>query len=112
MNQKTKKQSPATAFFWEIAEPFLLEPDIGEGTVMGFACLRLNDAFLACPEHQSGDLVVKLPAGRVQELIEAGQGQPFAPAGRAFKEWVRVGGRDSRRWRSLLREACDFARRP
>ena len=32
---KRGKESPATAFFWEVAEPLMLEPDIQEGTVMG-----------------------------------------------------------------------------
>ena len=107
---KRGKESPATAFFWEVAEPLMLEPDIQEGTVMGFACLRLNGEFLACPEHQSGDLIVKLPAERVRQLIDEGLGRAFAPAGRSFKEWVAVDDRDTRRWRGLLAEACVFAR--
>ena len=45
---------------------------------------------------------------RVQELIDQGVGQPFAPAGKVFKEWVSVPTRDRRRWRDLLREGVAF----
>ena len=103
-------EHPATAFFWEVAEAFLFEPDIEEGTVMGFACLRLNGGFLACPDHQSGDLIVKLPAKRVRQLIDDGAGKSFAPAGRPFKEWVVIGEGAAPRWRALIQEACAFAR--
>jgi hypothetical protein len=105
-----KQGGDPTAIFWEIAERFLLEADIGEGTVMGFPCLRLNGGFLACAQHRSGDLIVKLPEKRVQELIDCGQGQAFAPAGRKFKQWVQVGGCDARRWRLLIKAARDFSR--
>ncbi len=38
----------------------------------------------------TGDLVVELLRVRVAELIEAGIGAPFAPAGKVFSEWVAV----------------------
>jgi hypothetical protein len=41
-------------------------------------------------------------------LIAAGQGEPFAPAGKVFREWVSIPKRDRRRWRSLLRESVAF----
>jgi hypothetical protein len=37
------------------------------------------------------DVVVKLPAARVEELIAAGVGRPCAPRqGRPMREWVRL----------------------
>lgn len=53
-------------------------------------------------------LVVKLPRERVSELIAEGAGEPFAPAGRVFAEWVMVRRRDRDRWRALLHEAVAF----
>jgi hypothetical protein len=40
-------------------------------------------------------LIVKLPANRVLDLIEAEVGEPFAPNGRRFKEWVSIPNRDA-----------------
>jgi hypothetical protein len=36
-------------------------------------------------------------------------GEPFAPAGRVFREWVAVPRPDRRRWRAMLAEAKAFA---
>jgi hypothetical protein len=54
-------------------------------------------------------LVLKLPADRVSELIERGDGLPFdAGKGRPMKEWVVLTPKSSRRWLALATEACDF----
>lgn len=76
--------------------------------MMGFPCLRVDGAFFASCEHRTGDLVVKLPRQRVEELINAGIGKPFAPAGRTFREWVLVDDRDEDRWVALIDEALRF----
>jgi hypothetical protein len=67
-------------------------------------CLRVGREFLALVDHQGSGLVVKLPEARVAALIAQGKGQPFAPAGRVFREWLSVPEPDRRRWRALLRE--------
>jgi len=56
-----------------------------------------------------GRLVLKLPAKRVVELIERGDGAPFdAGKGRPMREWVALTDASSRRWSSLAAEACNF----
>ncbi len=97
-----------TTFFWRLAEPLLVEAAITKGTMMGFPCLRVNGDFFASAERQTGDLIVKLPASYVEELIDVGIGQPFAPAGRRFREWVLIADRDADRWQKLLAEARAF----
>ncbi len=97
-----------TAFFWETAEEVLGAEDVETGTMMGFPCLRVGGAFFASCDHRSGDLIVKLPAARVGELIAAGTGEPFAPAGRVFREWALIADRDLGRWRALMIEARSF----
>lgn len=96
--------------FWEVAEPYLAAGVLVEGTMMGHQCLRAasNDGFVATVERSSGNLVVKLPKARVAELIEAGDGLPFAPAKKVFSEWVAVAGFDERRWSALLEESMEF----
>ena len=55
------------------------------------------------------DLVVKLPAGRVAELIDAGDGLPCSPRpGAPMKEWVRIPAPDESTAVSFLLEARAF----
>ena len=66
-----------------------------------------------------GTLVLKLPAGRVDELIAAGAGVRFdANKGTPMKEWLSLhppGGQDAPGWRGgpdwlpLAREALEYA---
>jgi hypothetical protein len=65
---------------------------------------------LASWDHRTTQLVVKLPRVRVAALVETGQGLPFAPAGKVFREWVALPEPDRRLWTALLAEAVDFAR--
>lgn len=95
-------------FFWELAEPLLAEDHIVKGTMMGFPCLRVNGEFFASVHHKTGDLIVKLPATRVLDLIETEVGDPFAPAGRRFKEWVSIPNRDAALWQQLINDARTF----
>ena len=55
------------------------------------------------------DLIVKLPAGRVQELLESGRGLPCSPRpGRPMREWVRIPAPDEETCVSYLSEARAF----
>ncbi len=78
------------------------------GTMMGLPCLRVAGGFFASADRQTGDLIVKLPKDRVLALIEAGTGEPFAPNGRTFKEWLSIPNRDVDQWRALAEEALAF----
>lgn len=99
--------------FWGLAAPLLARPDTAEGKIMSSRCLRVNGDFCAMVAR-SGDLVVKLPAARVSELIDEGTGQPFAPAGKVFKEWLAVPPGEAEGWelgwQALLNESHAFIR--
>jgi hypothetical protein len=58
-----------TDFFHEISAATLGRPGVATGTMMGFPCLRVSGAFFASCDHRSGDLIVKLPRHRVEQLI-------------------------------------------
>lgn len=75
---------------------------------MGFPCLRVGDAFFASLEKDTNHLIVKLPAERVDELIDAGKGRRFAPNGRVFREWMAISSLDRDLWWALLVEAKRF----
>jgi hypothetical protein len=58
-----------------------------------------------------GRLVLKLPAGRVDALIAAGEGIRFdANKGTPMKEWFSLDPESELPWLPLAREALDFAR--
>ena len=96
------------ARFWDLAETLLTQPGIERSTMMGLPCLRINGAFFASYDHRTGNLLVKLPAARVDQLTRSGHAHDFAPAGRPFREWAAVQVERSRTWKKLLVEACNF----
>lgn len=93
--------------FWELAAEFLPRDGVEEGTMFGFAPIRVRGSFVAMPGRTFGGMVVKLPAARVAELIESGLGAAVAPAGRPFREWVAVD--DQALWPGLIDESLSFA---
>jgi hypothetical protein len=72
---------------------------------MGYPCVRLAGRFLASYDDKLGGLVVKLPRECVLELIADGSGEPFAPTGKVFREWVAIPTADCVLWQRLLAEA-------
>jgi hypothetical protein len=100
--------SPETLFWQLAAELQKRDPRITEGTIMNGRCLRVGKEFLALVDYKGSGLVVKLPRQRVVDLIDAGVGRPFAPAGKVFKEWLSVSALDRALWRKLLREGLAF----
>ena len=74
----------------ELTDVLLYDPAIGRATMMGYPCVRLAGRFLASYDDRADCLVVKLPRERVTELVENGDGGPFAPAGKVFREWVSI----------------------
>ncbi|MCP4416254.1 MAG: hypothetical protein GY805_06510 [Chloroflexi bacterium] len=59
--------------------------------------------------RKTGDLTVKLPITRALDLIETKVGEPFAPSGRRFKEWVSIPNRDAALWQQIINDARTFA---
>jgi hypothetical protein len=98
--------------FWDLVEPMYADPAVQRSTMMGRPCVRLDGRFFASLDRRTGALLVKLPAARVGELIADGVGEPFAPAGRVFRQWVAIGKPDRERWQRLLTEARDHAGPP
>jgi hypothetical protein len=104
------RSDEARDLYDELTDDLHYEPAIGRATMMGYPCVRLAGKFLASYDDKAGRLVVKLPRERVTELFEDGDGDPFAPAGRIFREWVSIPTTDRELWQTLLAEAVEFAR--
>jgi hypothetical protein len=107
--EETDKHEAARALYEELTDDLLYDPAVGRSTMMGFPCVRRADQFFGSFDHRTGALVVKLSRERVGELVASGEGDPFAPAGRTFREWVSIPRADPERWRVILAEALAFA---
>jgi hypothetical protein len=101
----------ARGLYEELTDDLLYDPAIGRATMMGYPCVRLAGRFLASYDDKARCLVVKLPRDRVSELVADGDGDPFAPAGKVFREWVSIPTIHRGRWQTLLAEAVDFGRK-
>ena len=110
MNNTTGKiaMGEAEQLFWSLAQPRLQRNGVTRSTMMGLPRLRVHGALFASCDRKTGDLLVKLPAVRVDELLTAGRAVPFAPAGRRFREWTAIPAARSRSWKQLIQEAFDF----
>jgi hypothetical protein len=86
----------------------LARAGVTRSTMMGLPCLRLDGQFFGSFDRRTGDLLVKLPAPRVDQLVDAGRAHSFAPAGRRFREWAAISPTRPRSWPALLDEALAF----
>ena len=91
-----------------IATSQLTERGVTTGTGFGRSeGLRISGKIYAM--LVDGELVVKLPRERVDELVAVGAGRRFDPGrGRLMKEWATVPPSAGRRWRALVDEARGF----
>src|SRR5919201_1570728 len=91
----------ADALFARLVERFSADRSVTPPTTkagkFGSAALKVDGKIFAFLSQ--GDLVVKLPHDRVEELVDAGTGKPYdARRGKVMKEWVAIAPAQSRRW--------------
>ncbi len=90
-----------------VGEPGVTPPT--GGRQFGSDALKVGGSIFAMVYR--GDLVVKLPAARVAELIAAGAGGPFDTGrGRPMRQWLAVS--PDADWPALAREALAFVGSP
>ena len=93
--------------FDAVAEAHLGDPGVTEGRMFGSPCLKISGKVFAC--LVKGELVVKLPSARVDELALRGGAARFDPGmGTQMKEWAAVAPRAAEEWVDLSAEARDF----
>jgi hypothetical protein len=91
--------------------PGVTKPDTlgGPARRFGESALRVDGRIFAM--LSGGRLVLKLPRGRVAELIESGAGGTYdAGKGRPMKEWISLEPEHQERWLELATEALEFVR--
>lgn len=92
-----------------IAETLLGLPGVSQSTKKGFASSGLMIGGKLFAVLRTGELLLKLPARRVETLIASGDGRRFDPGhGRAMKEWVTVKPTAGEDWLALASEAMRF----
>jgi hypothetical protein len=101
--------SDARTLYDDLTDDLLYDPAVGRSTMMGYPCVRRAGRFFASFDPRADALVVKLPRQRVAQLVDDGTGEPFAPNGRVFREWVTIVEPDPDLWEGLLAEAREFA---
>jgi hypothetical protein len=83
------------------------EATAGSARRFGSSALRVEGRIFAMVSR--GQVVLKLPAARVSELIASGTGQSFdAGKGRPMKEWVALSRVTRERAVALAAEALEF----
>ena len=91
-----------------VGEPGVTPP---QGGGFGRSAVRLNGKIFVM--FVRGQLVLKLPEERVDEMIAAGHGSRFdANKGTPMREWLSLDPGSDQPWLPLAREALDFARSP
>ncbi len=96
----------AEQLFSEVKDHFSSDRSVALGKMFGTEGLKSDGKVFAM--HVKGDLVVKLPVQRVDELMVLGVGTRFDPGhGRLMKEWIQIppGKAD---WTGLAVEARSF----
>jgi len=89
-----------------VGEPGVTPP---QGGGFGRSAVRLNGKIFVM--FVRGQLVLKLPEDRVDEMIAAGHGLRFdANKGTPMREWLSLDPGSDQPWLPLAREALDFAR--
>jgi len=94
-----------------IEADFISKPGITRSAKRGFAEGGLMTQGKLFVVQRQDDLLLKLPAGRVEILVATGEGAPFsASGGRVMREWVLAQPEAAEAWLSLATEAEAFVR--
>lgn len=99
--------------FGRIVAALLAHPDVSHGhgkKGFGENALHVRGKMFAMLTASRREFLVKLPASRVQQLIQSGVGVPFLMAGRQAREWIVVPSTQHLNWEALVNEAYLFVR--
>jgi hypothetical protein len=106
------KMPGVAAMFDDLAQRLVDEdPQLEYGRMFNSDGLKTSGKFFAFP-GSNGDLIVKLPAERIADLVAGGEGRPLTMGKRTMREWVRLAPADEAACASYVTEARRFAGAP
>ena len=95
------------ALFDAVVAAHAADAGITQARMFGSPGLRTSGKVFAC--LRKDNLVVKLPAARVEALVAAGKAGRFDPGmGRQMKEWVEIAPSSTGDWLALAAESRAF----
>ena len=107
--QSAERRFAAIAREMVKADPRVVSPETERqaGNRFGASGLKVDGKIFVMVSK--GQLVFKLPKGRVDELVEDGKGERFDPGhGRLMKEWLALSPEAKVSWNALGKEALAF----
>jgi len=93
--------------FDPIAEGYLTREGVDMGRMFSTEGLRVRGKVFACVTSR-GELMLKLPAARIDGLVAAGTAERVVMRERAMREWVAVDVAHATDWAPLVGEAFAF----
>jgi hypothetical protein len=100
-------RNSADEAFEAIAARLMKVAGVTAGPMFGARALKVQEKVFAMVVK--GDLVVKLPRERVEQMVSSSYGRRFDPGhGRLMREWVAIPLGLKASWPRLVREAKDF----
>ena len=110
MKARTKPKPLNADTPWaSIAQKMLKHREVTHAKMFGVPGIKTGGKMFAM--SVKGELIVKLPKGRVDSLLASNKGKQFYhlfDKDRVMKEWVAIGQKNKRDWTKLAREAKDF----
>ena len=101
-------QTESDAVLDRLAQPYLAKPDVTWGRMFSTTGLSVRGKIFAVVNH-SGNLMVKVPEARADELAETGDATHMVMRGRELREWVEMEpARGEPAWEALLAEAFAY----
>lgn len=97
----------AHEIFDPIAARYLELPGVDIGRMFATEGLRIRGKIFALVSF-TGDLMLKLPAARTTELVDADDAERVEMAGRSMREWVFVPVGRPELWDPLIGEAYAY----
>lgn len=109
MGRMWSTENPAHARLEALAGGYLDRPGVDWGRMFGTIGLRVRGKIFAVAVHDGGGLMVKIPEGRADERIAAGEVTRMVMRGREMREWVvaPLEAPDAV-WESLLAESSAY----